>query len=235
MQLFEEFDSAHENIQKRTGELHSEEIAVCILGIDTLLQIKKTLSGLVYDYSTKENAVRTILWRYVVSMPSTAYVCLETGLMGQYPTSYNILRLLIEEMISVKYYLENPKLAKEEIEEAVNSGIVRKPRIRTKFAKIKKKNPSLQKLYAKISEVNSHANSLQYMGKLINEPGGELLAPKEPRYNEEMIKFIFVAIVRLLYMALEGFSRAFPELENSRDYNEVASAFSVNAKKMILE
>ena len=102
MLLHEEFISAHKNVKERTEKLHSKEIADCLLGIDTLLQLKISLSGLVYDFSTKENAVRTILWRYVVSMPSTAYMCLETGLMGQYPTSYNILRLLIEEMISVK-------------------------------------------------------------------------------------------------------------------------------------
>jgi len=198
MNSFIRFSELHLEIEKITFEQHKEDLELCFDGISLFLTVEEILQGTEYKYSTPVEAARSLLWRYLVSVPSTAYVCLRCAIQGQHRIAKNLLRILIEETVSIRYFAENFERAYMVINSSIKSGIPKEPKLSTKLRKIDSKSKkSLITLYDAISDGTSHANALLFPGTLLDELGHKLIKPQEPAYKEDSINWVTMTVTRL--------------------------------------
>ena len=172
--LVDKYITLHKKIEKKTTSKHKSDIDLCYEGINIFLLVEDLLQGLEFEHSTPELATRSLLWRYLVSIPSTAYESLQAAIQGQYRIAHILLRILIEETVSIQYYIDDFNRADKAIKRYFKSHITKDAKFSTKLKKWNTESRnSLKALYDGISEGTSHANALLYPGLLMDEKFGK--------------------------------------------------------------
>jgi hypothetical protein len=230
-----DFINLHTSIETKTSIKHSKDIDLCYEGIDLFLYIANILNGIKFDYSSPELAAQSLLWRYIVSIPCTAFMCLRSAIQGEYRISYSLLRILIEETVSTRYYAKNPKNAHKELRDTFISGFLRETKFSNKLKELDgRSNDSLKKLYDAISKGASHANALEFPGDLIDKKSRRLRKPKEPAYNEESLIWIINTIMRLICISLGASIETYPDLQRNDDFTTQSIHFCKNVESRLL-
>jgi len=221
-----DFIGLHNSIERITVTKHATDIDLCYEGIDLFLHISNILKGIKFDYSTPELATQSLLWRFIVSIPSTAFMCLHSAIQGEYRISYSLLRILIEETVSARYYSKNPTNAYKEISETFMSGFSKETKFSRKIRELDgRSNGSLKILYDAISKGASHANALEFPGDLIDKESKRLKKPDEPAYDEESLIWIINNIMRLICISLGATIDTYPELMRKDDFATQSNHF----------
>jgi hypothetical protein len=221
-----DFIGLHYSIEKYTITNQAKDIDLCYEGIDLFLHIQNILKGIKFDYSTPQLAAQSLLWRYIVSIPGTAFMCMRSAIQGEYRISYSLLRILIEETVSTRYYSENPNNAYKEINETFRSGFLKETKFSLKIRELDgRSNGSLKILYDAISKGASHANSLQFPGDLIDKKSKRLKKPNEPAYDDESIIWIINNIMRLICISIGATIGTYPELQRNDDFANQSNHF----------
>ncbi len=235
MATFDRFSALHEDIEKITFEQNEEDLELCFEGISLFLRAEEILQGIEFECSTPVEATRSLLWRYLVSVPSTAYVCLRCAIQGQYRIAYNLSRILIEETVSITYFSENIDRAFNVLNNSIKSGIPKEPKFSTKLKKLDSKSKkSLIELYNKLSEGTSHANALLFPDTLIDEQERKLIKPQEPTYDKESINWVILTVLRLLYISIRNLFETYRELSEDEAFIAKSIHFSKNAESRVL-
>jgi len=233
MDTFENFVASHDQIRKQTLIAFPKEIKLIKQGIGLFIKAESLLDSLEPKYSTREDATRTILWRYVISIPSTAYMTLNSAIQGQYRIAYSSLRTLIEETVSIRFYVSdetrafnllNPKPGSRSIDHGIGA--------KFKGVDTNQKHP-MRELYDAISERASHANALNTILGARTGKGGKIMRLEEPSLNNENFKFIADAVLTLLCVSLGHLAGYFPELRVGETMREELNQFGTDAERYI--
>lgn len=217
MEPIDYFILAHQETKKKNYVEKGSDINLCLDGINLFLMAEQILLDIIFEYSNPKVATRTILWRYLASIPSTAYMALNCAVQGQIRISYSILRILIEEATSIRYYALDYQRALNVFNTLSKSGIPSEPKFNTKLRETEiKQGHSLQKLYTVLSSSASHANALEMPLPVDELKGRKYVRVAEPVYNEESFDFIMETMLRLLSISIFHFKEVYSELQTNK-------------------
>lgn len=147
-----------------------------------------------FDKLTHAGALKAAAWRYASTLPMTIFACYEQALLGNYPIAKYILRLVLEEVVSLKFYVEFPAEALKQISSDRGSDAV------AFGEKIKRVNlgPNSSwfgKTHGGLSNTYSHAN-LVIQPELVGKEGEKTILSGGPKYHADdfssISKFLLV-------------------------------------------
>jgi hypothetical protein len=214
-------------IEKKTNENHSDSLELCQVGINLLFDAFNILVNMDV-YTSKEHYYRLAIWGYLGSMTSTLVWCLNAAHKGQYRIAMILIRVLIEEAVTAKYYSKYPEKAFEAMEQAAQDFTSRvrfEPDIYKKFKAVGiSPNNSLYKFYGQVSEGFSH--STLTMLPINIDSKQRIVRVKEPDYNPETLEAITTYILQLAYMMIVTVGITFTDLQSlSPEWSKESKAF----------
>jgi hypothetical protein len=193
----------YKKIEKQTESEFSELLGLVEEGISLLIKTTEYLQKLepFIDKSTPEGASKAAVWRFVSTLPSTALWSLQTAKYGALALSKYLLRLCLEELVSLAFYEEFPNQALEQItrdsdRDQIDFG--------EKVARLNLEHGSgIRRLWGGLSNTYSHANLIIQHELLARDDSGEVYLSGGPVFNHEQSRAIQHQLLIILGNALK--------------------------------
>jgi hypothetical protein len=211
-------------IENETTKTHNEDLKLCQSAISLLFD---AFASNIELSSGKEDDYRLIIWGYLGTTINSSTWCLNAACNGQYRIAMILVRVLVEEVITSKYFLKHQEMASDVFKQAAQNSTTRirfDQNIKRKFKDVGiSPNNSLYKFYDQISDRFSHANSTELPLYIDSNQG--TVAVQEPEYNSEKFQAIVVNILQLMQIMIVTVWETFNEFQdNSPNWTKQAKA-----------
>lgn len=215
MGTVEDLKEMQSSIESETKAAFQEEIDLCHLGIGLFFDARTILSGIRFDITKSSDASRILVWRFLVSIPSTTLWCLDALCKGQLGIAGALLRLMLEEVVGLIYYKEFPSKALRRIHEGGDRDPIDVNRKLNDLGY--SHSQGLNRLHGELSTHSAHANAPIpiWAGEVLDD--GTLSVGNTPRFIPDGFSGMVEIVHNLLFMGILQALDAFPELKVGHD------------------
>lgn len=226
MQNIGKLEGIQLEVKNDTTQNHVGDLELCRKGIDLLIDAFNIL-GNSESSVDKEGAYRLVIWGYLETITSTIVWGLDAICKGQYRIGMILVRVLIEEVITSKYFYQHPEKAFETLKQASEESTSRvrfEPSIYKRFKAVGLgPHDSLYEFYGQISERFSHPTTTM-LPLTVDE--NRLMKIDEPVYKAEYFTTMSKYLIRLAYIMGDVVNKTYPEIaKNSPDWANQVKKF----------
>jgi hypothetical protein len=184
-------------------------------GISLLIKTTEFLEKLEpsIDKNTEAGASKAAAWRFLSTLPTTAILTLEASECGLIALAKYLLRLCLEESISLAFYVELPNEALSQINRDTDRDKIdfgeKVERLNLPFAK------EIKKLWGGLSSVYSHANLVIQHELMAKDDDGNVYLVGGPIYLPDQFQAIQKQLLIILGNALKYILFRFEKLHQN--------------------
>ncbi len=168
------------------------------------------------DHHTAEGASKSAAWRFISTLHTSLFWCCETALNGDYAISKNILRLSLEEMIKLEYYVAFPDMALKQVEQDSDKDEVNLAQMLRELDFEDRQN--LLKVYGNLSALYAHANFNLPPELVFHELDNQTRIGGGPRFSPDFFDPIIHHLIAIVANSLRCVVIRFPYLADNQTW-----------------
>ncbi len=183
------------------------------------------------DIHKSEGASKFAAWRFLSTLPTSLFWSCDIALKGDYGISKNILRLSLEELVKLAYFVTFPDRALRQVVHERDSD-------ETDLAEMLQqldfdKRQELMKLYGDLSSFYSHANLNLPQELVYDKPEKGIQIGGGPRYRPDLFEPIIQQLIIIVANSIKFIVIRFPHLLNDMTWKNRFEEFVPKAADVL--
>lgn len=150
------------------------------------------------DHRTAEGASKTAAWRFLSTLPTSSFWCCEIAMSGDYGIAKNILRLTLEELVKLAYYVTFPDKALRRVAQDRDSDEVNLADMLHQMDF--KQRDGLMRLHGELSAFYSHANLNLPQELVFHELDNSIRIGGGPRFSPNIFEPIIQQLLIIIFL-----------------------------------
>jgi hypothetical protein len=179
------------------------------------------------DIHTSEGASKIAAWRFLSTLPTSLFWCCDIALKGDYGISKNILRLCLEELVKLAYYVAFPNRALRQVVHEKDSDETDLGEMLMQLDFDKRQD--IMKSYGDLSSFYSHANLNLPPEMVYDEPKKGIQIGGGPRYRPDLFEPIIQQLIIFIANSIKVIVIRFPHLLEDKAWKNRFEEFVLKA------